>query len=69
MKLRIVLIGLVIAIGSATFWAQDEPPQLTVAQTTSQRPGRSHCPDSRPKPAAAHTRVQAAVSSENGDAA
>ena len=29
MKLRIVFIALVIAIGSATLWAQDEHPQLT----------------------------------------
>lgn len=68
MKIRIVLIGLVIAMGSATFWAQDEPPQLTVPKPpagapvgpTALTPGQSQ-PQLKPG--------QAAVSSEHGNAA
>jgi len=33
MKLRIVLIGFVIAIGSATLWTQDKQPELTPHST------------------------------------
>lgn len=70
MKLRIILIALVIAIGSAALWAQDEQPQLT--------------PRSAPKPQASAkvgpttvtpgesqpqlTSGSAAASSENGNA-
>ena len=67
MKVSIVLVGVVIAIGSAALRAQDGPPQLTVPEPpagaqvgpTAVTPGQSQ-PQFNPLPAAA--------SSENGTA-
>ena len=71
MKLRIVLIGLVIVIGSAALWAQDEQPQFTPRSAPKPQASAKVGPtavtpgESQPQLSAAGP---AAASSENGNA-
>ena len=70
MKLRIVFIALVIAIGSATLWAQDEHPQLTPRTApkpqASAKVGPTAVSPGQSQPQL--TSGPAAASSENGNA-
>ena len=67
MKIRIVLIIFVIAIGSATLWAQDEQPQLTAPKPqSSAKVGPTAVTPGQSQPQL--TSGPAAVSSENGSA-